>query len=274
MRTVIGLFLICGPAILAQATDAPMQFDVASIKVTAPGTRGFRFAALPGGRLDVRNNTLQNIMVNAFDVRIFQLAGLPTWGTSDNFDIDARVAGNPTRLQMMQMLQALLADRFHLKTHRETRELPIFVMTAAKGGVKLESSKDGGCVVVEPGQPVPRREPGQAISRICGNNIVRPAGTNMQWNAYKINMPGMIQVLSNLIGERIVDHTGFTAAFDLNLEWTPTPGSADPTEDHAGDAAGLSLAGALLRDAGLKLERSRGPVEVLVIDHVERPTEN
>jgi uncharacterized protein (TIGR03435 family) len=268
MNWMLWILLLCGLMNAGHAQEARKEFEVVSVKATPSDARGFSFAALPGGRLIVRNNPLRNILINAFDVRNFQLIGLPAWWDSDRFDIEARAPGNPTREEMMQMLQLLLADRFKLKGHRETKELPVFVLGPAKGGIKLQAWAEGSCTVVEPGQPAPRATAGRGVPRTCGNNIVSPKGQNMEWTAYRIDMPRLIMVLSSIMGNRVVDNTGYTGTFDLHLEWAR---SDAPSTD--ADGAGLSIFAAL-QQLGLKLESGRGPVEMLVIDHVERPTEN
>jgi uncharacterized protein (TIGR03435 family) len=270
---------------LAQVQDAARaEFEVASVKAAPSDSRGFRFASLPGGTLSVRNNALRNLLLNAYDVRNFQLAGLPGWADSERYDIDAKAPSNPTRGQMMQMLQSLLADWFKLKAHRETRELTVFVLTAAKGGIKLQPWKEGSCTVAEPGRPLPQPAPGQLAVKPCGNNVVLPRGPNMEWNATKIGMAGLTMVLSSILGHRVIDNTGYTATFDLHLEWSrdespgAISGAAEPSDAErplaAADATGPSIFAVLQQQLGLKLETSKGPVEILMIDHVEKPSEN
>src|ERR1043166_5980975 len=129
-------------------SPAPGQpFEVASIKRqtdVVPGG-GVTFAARPGGRLVVLNNPVTNLIGNAYGVRRHQLVGGPEWIDSDRYDIQAKAAGDAPRADLMVMLQSLLEDRFKLKVHRETREMPIYVMTVAKGGLKMPPSRDGGC---------------------------------------------------------------------------------------------------------------------------------
>jgi uncharacterized protein (TIGR03435 family) len=279
-----AIFLLCTSAILAQVQETGRpEFEVASVKASPADSRGVRFSAMPGGRLSVRNNPLRNLLLNAFDVRNFQLAGLPSWVDSEHYDIDAKASGDPPREQMMEMLQALLADRFQLKVHRETKELPIFLLTAAKGGIKLQPWKEGSCIVVQPGQPLPTPAAGQPALKPCGSNIVSPKGPNLEWNAVKIDIVRLTMVLSSILGHRVIDNTGYTGAFDLHLEWsrndTPVAISKPAADGNvspppADDNTAPSIFAVLQQQLGLKLEASKGPVEILVIDHLEKPSAN
>ena len=129
--------------VTAQTPVARPAFDVASIKRNPGLTTGVTFAARPGGSLHVINNPLTNLIQNAYGMRRYQLIGGPDWIESDRYDIEAKVDGDPSREQMMAMVQSLLEDRFKLKVHRETRELPIYVLTVARGGIKAPRSPEG-----------------------------------------------------------------------------------------------------------------------------------
>src|SRR5688572_6639805 len=121
-----------------------LEFDVASIKRTAPDTGpGADFMAQPGGRLHARNNPVTNFIGNAYGVEGYRLVGGPEWIRSDRYDIEAKTEGNPSRAEMMLMLQALLTERFQLRLHREAREMPAYVLTVARGGAKLTPTKEG-----------------------------------------------------------------------------------------------------------------------------------
>jgi uncharacterized protein (TIGR03435 family) len=263
-------------SIRAQATAARPSFEVASIKRYTGDGSGITFAFRPGGRLTVVNNELTNVIDNAYGIQYYQLLGGPDWINSDRYNMEAKAEGSPDRKQMMLMLQTLLEDRFQLKVHRETRELPVFVLTVAKGGLKMEPTVEGSCEPFDPNKALRRREPGEKI--LCGNNIIVRNG----WNATAINMGGVTGALGALLRRKVIDKTAITGTFDVHLQWTP-----DEASDEA--PAGLSVPGqpapsnedrlpslftALQEQLGLRLESSKGPVEVLVIDRVERPTEN
>lgn len=282
---LIPIFLFCGIESRVQAQDAVRpDFEVASVKVSPSDSRGGRFAALPGGRLSVRNNPLRNLILNAYDVRNFQILGLPAWVDSDHYDIDAKASGSPAEAQMMQMLQSLLADRFKLKVYYETKELPVFVLTAAKGGIKLQPWKEGSCIAYEAGQPLPAPAPGQEALKPCGNNLVFRKGPNMEWNATKIDMPKPTMVLSSILARTVIDGTGFAGTFDLHLEWSNDENAAAaPKAAESGDIGkpvsaadtdGQSIITVLQQQLGLKLESTKGPVQVLVVEHVEKPSAN
>jgi uncharacterized protein (TIGR03435 family) len=243
-------------------------FEVASIKRETAVVSGMTFAARPGGTVTVVNNELANVIDNAYGMRRYQLIGGPDWIESDRYNIRAKAAGDVPRDELMKMLQALLAERFQLRVHRETRELPIYVMRVAKGGLKLPRSREGGCIVFDPRNP-PRPAPGQAPLPGCGNNLIR---TN-SWNATAIDMKGAAAALVGVLERSVVDRTGVDGTFDIHVEWTPDQAAAGV--DAGSNADGSASLFTVLEDQlGLRVESARGPVDVLVIDHVERPTDD
>ena len=157
-------------------SDRP-RFEVASIKrtpeVTGPGAD---FSGMPGGRLHVRNNEVANLIGNAYGgIRHYLIANMPDWVTSERYDMEAKAADPAaTSPQMMLMLQTLLEERFKLRWHRETREGPVYVLSVARGGHKLRSSKD--CVVErDPAKPLPAPPPGRT-QPLCGNTWLNGRG--------------------------------------------------------------------------------------------------
>ena len=139
IRAMLGLaaFAVC--AAFAQNAAPPPAFEVASVK-PAPQNEAADFRTYPGGRLTMTNLTLEVIIREAFTVKHYQISGGPRWLESDRFDIEAKADGNPSREQMMAMLRTLLAERFQLKVHRETREGDVYALVVAKGGPKLKES--------------------------------------------------------------------------------------------------------------------------------------
>lgn len=239
---------------ILNAQSPHLQFDAASVKQNVNGPReGATFETLPGGRLRAKYNPPLNFIINAYDVRDYQIIGAPAWMSSDFYDINAKADG-ATEKQMMQMLQSLLEDRFKLKFHRESRVLPIFTLTATKSGIKMQPAIEGSCVIYDP-----KNLPEQDSVKFCGNNIISRKGNGMEWNATKIDMSGAATALSNIMGRAVIDKTVFNGTFDVHLEW-------------AGDEADLVTA--LQDQLGLQLKSAQGPVEVLVIDHVEKPSPN
>lgn len=267
------------PRWIAFAQQPPRPaFDVASIKPNVSGVRGVTFAPMSGGRLTVENNPVTNLIQNAYGVRGNQIVGGPGWMDSDRFDIEARAEGSPAKDQLMLMLQVLLEDRFKLKVHRETRELPVFILTAAKGGVKLKPWQEGSCVTIDPFNPPAPPPRGEEPPKRCGNKLVFPKGLNTEWVATKIDMTGLAGALAGAVLRRpVIDKTGFTGTFDINLEWTtdqnPAAGPDGPGQAST-DATGPSVFTVLQDQLGLKLASAKGPVEVLVIDHVEKHDAN
>jgi len=256
------------------AAGQRLAFDVASIKRTPADTGpGADFAAQPGGRLHVRNNAVTNLIANAYGVQGYLLVGGPEWIRADRYDMQAKVEGEPSRPEMMLMLQALLADRFQLRVHRETRDLPAYVLTVARGGAKLTPAKDGDCVAPRPdGAPPPPLAPGEIRRPSCGNNnMSRTNPPNITWTAVGIDAAGVAGALANYFRRPVVNRTGLAGFFNIQQDLPPLQPAT--TDGGAPDSA-ASVFTVLQEQLGLRVEEGRGPVEVLVIDRVERPTEN
>lgn len=152
--------------------DAPPRFDVASVKpntVTAPRARGVR--PLPNGRLTATNASLQMLLINAYGLQPYQLIGGPSWMDSDGFDIEAKGDPSANQGKVLLMLRSLLEDRFQLRFHRESRELPVYALTITKNGPKLPAPKEGGCVTADPNARIPApAPPGQGPPPVpCGS---------------------------------------------------------------------------------------------------------
>jgi uncharacterized protein (TIGR03435 family) len=249
-------FLLCFVALscLAQTT-----FDVVSIKPNLSGAEGGSIRLTPGGRLVAQNASLRQLITTAYDVRDFQLFGGPSWMASERFDIEAKAAGNPTQDQISQMLQALLADRFSLTVHREKKEVPIYRLTVAKGGSKLPPAK-AECTPMVP--PPAKFDP--ATLRPCGgfnSNVGMMLGG-------AVSTTKLAASLSRTLGRTVVDETGLSGSFDVSLHWTP---DAQPQTANSSDPDFFT---AIQEQLGLRLESGRGPVEVLVVDQAERPSQN
>ena len=175
---------------------------------------------------------------------------------------------------MKLMLQTLLADRFQLQVHRETREMPAYVLTVARGGSKLTPAKDGGCIAErDPSKPIPPPAPGTGASRLCGNNNMtsRISPPNMTWTGVRIDMARVTGSLANYFRRPVVDRTGLTGFFDVQIDLPPLQPATSPD---GGPDSGVSVFTVLQEQLGLRVEEGRGPVEVLVVDRLERPTEN
>ena len=201
--------------------------------------------------------------MEAYRLQQFQLVGGPTWLDSDRFDIQARAAADAVpapdqiRTQMLLMLQPMLEDRFRLKIRRETRELPVYALRVGKGGHKLMPAAEVKGQCGGPGGPMC---PGTRMG-CCTDGM-------MDLTAVSTSLPNFAESISQFMGRRVIDETDVKGPFDIKLRWTRE--EVTPT---AG-ASTLSIFTAIQEQLGLRLESSKGPVDVIVIESAERPTEN
>lgn len=282
--TVVGLIVgcwagCCGGGAFAESSVPQPQFEVASIKPAAADARGQFIRMALGGRLNVTNMPVKELMVIAWRIQPYQITGGPPWMETARYDITAKPENGSKQSDLPAMLQSLLEDRFQLKIHHETKELGIYELVVAnkngKLGPRLKASKDGGCTQFDPTKPPPRPEPGKPIALGCGGLMGGP-GKIMAAGAPIANITPM---LSRILGRTVEDHTNLTGKFDINLEWTPDESQAlqfplDGPKPPPLDCSGPSIFTALEDQLGLKLESRKGPVDVIVIDRVERPSEN
>jgi uncharacterized protein (TIGR03435 family) len=279
--TAAILIVVAAYGVFGQSA-APPAFQVASVKRnTDTAFRGMGVRAQPGGRLTTQNAPLMMLIQNAYSVQAFQVVGGPAWINSEGYDIEAKPEGTADRKQMWLMLQTLLADRFKLVLHRDTKELPVWALSVTKGGLKQPPPKEGGCATFAPDAPPPA--PG-ALGTPCGKIRVMglPAGVRMEGS--KVPMAELIRTLAMVLGRPVLDKTEFTSEFEVRLDFTPDETTAGlPGAGGLGDPGGPrpptdpsspSISAALQEQLGLKLGSAKGPVEVLVIDRVERPTAN
>jgi uncharacterized protein (TIGR03435 family) len=275
-----ALVAITAVAVLGQT--APLQFEVASIKTTeAPGIATMR---LSPGRLTA-NAPLRAFMQGAYDLQPFQIVGGPAWIGSDQYEIDAKAAGNPDRTRMFLMLQSLLNERFRLQVHRESREMPVYALVAARGGLNLTAVENQTCVedaevlgaLTIPGARMLPPDQVIASASKCGSPNVTLETGGARLRGDRVPMVEFARVLSRVIGRPVIDRTGFARPFDVNLGFMPDDATAGlpppPPGTIPSATAGPSIFDAV-QSLGLRLESARGPVEVLVIDHVERPSPN
>jgi uncharacterized protein (TIGR03435 family) len=214
----------------------------------------------PGGHYTATGVTLKLLIGQAYDVREFQISGGPSWIGSDRYDINAKAEGLPDRVRpdvMRPLLRNLVEDRFKLKTHTESKEMPVYALVIGKSGSKLKASE---------GEPGPSLRMGRG-----------------QLTGKKIAMAMLAQQLSQQLGRTVIDKTGLTGDFDFVLEWTPEPGQGGgafggppppPEALPQADSSGPTLFTAVQEQLGLRLESQKGPVPILIIDSVEKPTEN
>ena len=198
------------------------------------------------------------------------------------FEIDAKADGNASRTRMFLMLRSLLEDRYQLKTHRETRDLPAYALVTARSGLKLPPPKEGTCVDSPADAPVEwaggrMGVPGEIHSAkgLCGSASVHLEADGARMQGGGIAMPELVRMLSMVLGRSVIDKTGFRERFDLQLDFVAdetTP--AMPPPPPGSDMPGPSISQALRQQLGLQLESTKGPVEVIVVDHAELPSGN
>jgi uncharacterized protein (TIGR03435 family) len=254
------------------------QFEVASIKPAKGGPNGFFIRMNPGAHFNASGITVKSLIEIAYDIKDAQLTGLPSWTDSERFEIDAKpdeatsavfdkLPPDQRGTAMSQMLRTLLEDRFKFSFSREQRELPVYALVVAKSGPKLHQST----------VPVPQNGPpgGPGAPRVMMNGRGELTATNA-------TMEPVLNLISRTAGRPVIDKTGLTGRYDFTLKWTPDqsqgmmPGGPRPPGEEAPpqDSSGPSLFTALQEQLGLKLEPQKAPLDVLVVQHVERPTEN
>lgn len=266
MKFVIPLLLVLASGIRAQRPQFE-EFEVATIKPTAQDWRGGRYITMQGAhRFIVMNATLKFLLAAAYNLNQKSISGGPDWIDAERYDILAGTPNEekPTLDEQMAMLRKLLTERFSLAFHREPRELSIYELSVARGGSKLQPSKlppDAQSVVVN--TLYPGKDPGSI------EHVLMPArnGTIAEFAA----------VMQRTVLDRpVVDKTGLTGKYDFDLEWTPDEGQfggafkVSPAED----SPKPSLFAAVQQQLGLRFEATRGRVEVMVMDRVERPSAN
>jgi uncharacterized protein (TIGR03435 family) len=257
------------PAPAAPATAAKLPaFDVISVKTNNSAAHQITMNFSPDG-IRVTNMPIQFILRDAFGVNDDQLINAPGWAKSVAYDIEAKVAPddvpalkNLSREQRAAMMLNILTDRFKLAYHRETRTLPEYALAIAKGGSKLQEVKP---TTDENGKP-------------RGNRMMM---SDTSLTADGLDMSSVARLLSQRIGRPIVDKTGLTGKYSFKLEWANEPhdgeGPGGPAHDagpggaSASGDTGPSIFNALQEQLGLKLDSEKGPVEVIVIDHLEQP---
>jgi uncharacterized protein (TIGR03435 family) len=244
-------------------------FEVASIKRNLSATTGGRFGAQPGGRWLMVNGSIAILIREAYPAQMPELIGAPAWITSDTYDITAKGEGNPTREAIRLMLQSLLAERFKLAVHYETQERPVFALVIARSNGRpsqglVRSTLD--CDAVNAARRSGRRPEGQIPT-----NGAPPCGMSLQAEDHEMLLFGGLPIaslaerLGQPSGRVVIDKTGLTGNYEFTLRYRNqlTPGDDTP-----------SVFTALEEQLGLKLVPDRAPLRVLVVDRVERPTED
>ena len=275
--TLFSGYAVATPEPISAQSGAVPRFEVASVKPSDEAAAGSVMpttSALPGGRFIARQAVLRVILQNAYQVRAFQIVGAPGWINSAKYDIDAK-ADNPnaTLQQLESMLQPLLAEKFKLIAHHETRELPIYELVPAKAGLKLTQAKQDGCI---PGNPLNSPPPRPGEKPVCGQ-IRGSAGAAASIDGRQVTMSDLIRTLSAMVGRTVIDKTGYAGTFDVHLSFTrdeALAGLGVPDVTTAPDPSSSSIFIALQEQLGLQLNGAKGPVDVIIIDHIERPVGN
>jgi uncharacterized protein (TIGR03435 family) len=239
------------------AADAPLAFEVATIKPSRPGTPG-KALTMRGPRTVITINFSVNDLISfAYGVHIRQVTGGPAWLDSELYDIvgEPEAEGAPNRKQIEGMIQKLLADRFKLTFHHDKKELTVFTLVVGKNGSKLTPSAGD-----------PKGLPGVGMGAL---------GRMFAGNAHMSDFTGFLQAV--VLDRPVVDQTELTGRFDFQMKWTPDEsqfgGRGGSAKNDAADAP-PDLFTAIQEQLGLQLKSAKIPVDVLVIDRVEKPTEN
>ena len=284
----VAVLLVAAAYGLFGQSEAHPAFAVASIKQNTsnwsdrtqhPMGAGYR----PGGRLTATNASLMLLIQFAYAVHdsphwlplpASQVVGGPAWINSLRYDIQAEPGAGADPKQIWLMWQTLLADRFKLGLHRETRELPIYQLEVAKSGPKLPAAKEAGCVSFPLGTP-PRPVPGKVDCGYVSGPFSLYTG-RLRIEGRKVHIADLARELASVLDGPILDETGFAGEFDLDLNFTPDDALKGFPAGYGGptDPNFPNIFAALEQQLGLKLVPAKGPVEVLVIDHAERPTTN
>ena len=300
IRITSAAVLLCGSVALGQGTNPKLTFEVASIKPAAPQAMARMQGYVTGGpgtpdpgRMRFTDIPLKVLVKRAYDLKSFQVSG-PAWMESQHFDVIAKVPGGATREDARIMLQNLLADRFKLKLHKASKEAATYELVVAKGGAKVNEAAQTAAMPAEDGggsRPGPPARGKDGLLRTphgqLGIQAIANGRMRMQGNA--VTMARLADTLAMAVRRPVVDRTGLTGTYDITLEFSPEgmghgPKGPEPPGAYGGNPAeaprdsndtGPTIYTALQEQLGLKLTSRRGPVDLLVVDSVEKvPTKN
>jgi len=249
------------PAVVSTA-QLP-NFEVASIRPNKSGEANWTWGLKPGGRFTGENMPVKGMILAAFRLKRFEVSGAPAWTDSERYDIIAKADNNASFNEAMFMLQGLLADRFKLQYHRTEKETSVFALLPARGGPSVTATKPGSCV--PPNYDKKAQGAPQGDLKFCGWRV---RGGEIEGTG--VSMSEFADTLSAQMDRPVIDRTGIRGNVDVHLAWTPDGDTADTN----GDPIGPSLFTAIEQQMGLRLESSKGLVKMLVIDHIDRPSEN
>jgi uncharacterized protein (TIGR03435 family) len=254
----------------------PAVYDVVSIKPAAPNATGMRVENLPGGRFSMVNGQAIMLIQMAYPSPTNEVVGAPAWVRSERYDVEARSGRDSSGDDVTLMMRAIMADRFKLAAHYEPKEIASFALVPARDDRKLGPR-------IRPAQvdcaalSAAARQEGKAPTLPLKDDGTPACGSRRQDGVQSYggtNMAGFARSLSSAAGRYVVDKTGLTGAYDFTLEYAPrasrdAPGGAVATSDDRPD-----IATALREQLGLKLEPDKTTVQIVIVDHIERPTEN
>jgi uncharacterized protein (TIGR03435 family) len=271
------------PPALAQAPAEyvpTLTYDVASIRENKPSESFTLSLTSPphAGSFRATSFTVQDLIVMAYGIKHFQVSGAPDWVESTRYDVQAKsdssvdealakLSNRQARLEKQHMLQRLLADRFQLKLHHETKVLPAFALTVMKNGPKLQEAKAG--------TPTPSGAKDPARPKLPSLYQRRDdKQRGYEFIADGVSMKEVVDMLAGQFGATVVDKTGLLGTYNFTLQYHDTMPDDDTENDAEEDTAWPPLFKAIQQQLGLKLESTKAPVAILVIDHIEKPSEN
>jgi uncharacterized protein (TIGR03435 family) len=288
--------------VIAMVLQSPPQFEVSSIKPNTGGPGPTMIQMPPTGRVNILNASVRMMLRSSYRLQDYQIIGGPDWMNSDRFDIQTSppsgyqpeppglpCLGPDCPLTAVQiMMQGMLADRFQLKSHRETRELPVYELTIARGGFKLKEVAPPPlrAAGVPPGPPPPPPPPGTPPPTNPSALPTPPPGAMMNFGrgiaATAVPFAALVSSLTQILGRPVIDKTGIKGYYDIKMVFSGDGiPNAGPVPQPPGGLAPLDAADpmpsiftAIQERLGLKLDSARGPVEVLLIDGIQKPMEN
>lgn len=266
---LIGTAIFVQPFLSGMLAQTPMlpsngqrpSFEIVSVRTHDPNDRKNtdNFQAYPGGRFTSSNCSLWMLLHYAFQIQPYQIPDKPGWIRSEHYDMDARPGETHPFEDIPLMLQGVLEDRFHLKYHWETRELPVYELVVIKPGRLQESIVKRDCPrPFSDSAGIPEDAP-------CGDLMNSPGHTK----GYKLSSSDLAASLSWLLSKPVEDKTNLKGNYDVELRWTP-----ESVEMRSGASDVPDIFTAIQEQLGLKLQPAKGPVQVLVIDHLEKPSDN
>jgi uncharacterized protein (TIGR03435 family) len=274
--------VLAAPAILAQASASsqspptsapsapakPLTYDVVSIKQNKSDSGGGLGRSTPDGDTNI-NTLLAYQIAPTYGVEPDDIYGLPDWARNNRYDIQTKVAPEDiaayrklNHADRERMMQAVFEDRLKLKTHLDSKEVPMYQLVIAKGGPKLHEAKPGDTYTNG------LRLPDGTLMGGTGAFMGRGSYTGQQ-----VTIRSLLNSLKGATGRPVLDKTGLIGKYDISLHWTPDPGPTSPDSAPADDT-GPTIFGALEDQLGLKLEPTKGTIPTLIIDHIEQPSEN